>query len=117
MHIKIYIACVYDRPSVWGSICVVEVVYDCGAALQGVEHLPLGLGADPLQHVDEVLVEAGEGGPLVCGEVCGEVHPVPHTLKRGFIVASEYGWVGQQPLGCHHTYRTGHVRWERKCLE
>lgn len=63
--------------------------------MQGVDHLPLGLGADPLQHVDEVLVEAGEGGPLVCGEV----HPVPHTLKRGLIVASEHGRVGQQPPG------------------
>ena len=90
-----------------------EVVYDCGAALQGVDHLPLGLGADPLQHVDEVLVEAGEGDPLVCGEV----HPVPHTLKRGLIVASKHGRVGQQPPACHHTYKTGHVRWERKCLK
>lgn len=34
------------------------------------------------------------------------VHPVPHTLKRGLLKPCEHGRIGQQPSSSHHTCKS-----------
>lgn len=80
-------------------VCVSEVIYYSWGTGQRIEHFSLWLGANPLQHVDKMVVEAGEWSALLYRDV----HPVPYTLQRSILIASEHGRVSKQPPGSHHT--------------
>ena len=74
---------------------------------QHVEGAAQTAGQQPLQHVDEVVVEAGEGR----AGVGGQPEPVADAAERCAGGAVEQGRVVQQALGGHHTCRTeGGVR-------
>lgn len=78
---------------------VLEVVYDSGGAGQRIKDFPLWLGAHSLQHVDEMVVKAGKR----CSLLQWDIHPVPYTLQRRFLIAGEHSGVSEQPPGSHHS--------------